>query len=100
VRRYYTHFFGEFLPRSVGFAIRSEWRTPEGLGQEYTMRVRVPDGGVRRFDVIGMLLFGTDALSGERIYADEDLLRLMLGPVFAETEPLEPPDPLGPADGG
>lgn len=88
VRRYYEHFFAEFLPRTVGFSVRSEWSTPEGLGQEYTLRLRLPDGGVGEFGIIGILLFGVEGLAGERIYAADALLELMLGPVFAETEPL------------
>lgn len=92
-RRYYEHFFGEFSPLIEGFEVRGEWTTPEGLGQEYTVWIRGPRGSVERHDIIGILVFGTSGLAGERIYAGERLLRLMLGPVYDETTPLPPDGP-------
>jgi hypothetical protein len=88
-RRYYEHFFSHFAPLTEGFEIRGEWITPEGMGQEYTLRLRLPDGSRERHDIIGILLFGTSGLAGERVYASERLLRLMLGPIYDETTPLE-----------
>jgi hypothetical protein len=41
-----------------------------------------------RHHVIGILTFGEDALSGERVYASERLLRSMFGPAYELTEPL------------
>ena len=88
-RRYYEHFFGHFSPLTESFEIRGEWSTPEGLGQEYTVWLRLPDGTRERHEIIGILLFGTSSLAGERVYASERLLRLMLGPIYDETTPLE-----------
>ena len=87
-RAYYEHFFSRFRPQVAGFELRGEWVTPEGVGQEYRIAVRTPEGGVEQHHVIGILTFGTDALSGERVYASERLLRLMFGPVYDRTEPL------------
>ena len=72
----------------AGFELRGEWVTPEGVGQEYRIAVRTPEGGVEQHHVIGILTFGENALSGERVYASERLLRLMFGPVYDRTEPL------------
>ena len=88
-RRYYEHFFAHFSPLTESFEIRGEWSTPEGLGQEYTVWLRLPDGTRERHEIIGILLFGTSGLAGERVYASERLLRLMLGPIYDETTPLE-----------
>jgi hypothetical protein len=88
-RRYYEHFFTHFSPLTESFEIRGEWTTPEGLGQEYTVWLRLPDGTRERHEIIGILLFGTSGLAGERVYASERLLRLMLGPIYDETTPLE-----------
>jgi len=88
-RRYYEHFFANFSPLTESFEIRGEWTTPEGLGQEYTMWLRLPDGTRERHEIIGVLLFGTTGLAVERVYASERLLRLMLGPIYDETTPLE-----------
>ena len=87
-RRYYEHFFAHFAPLTESFEIRGEWSTPEGLGQEYTIWLRLPDGTRERHDIIGILLFGDSGLAGERVYASERLLRLMLGPLYDETTPL------------
>ena len=87
-RIYYEHFFAHFRPLVRGFELRSEWVTAEGVGQEYVITLRTPEGGSERHPVIGILTFGIDALSGERVYASERLLRRMLGPAFALTEPL------------
>ena len=87
-RVYYEHFFAQFRPLVRGFELRSEWVTTEGVGQEYVITLRSPTGGSERHHVIGILTFGKEALSGERVYASEPLLRLMLGPAFDLTEPL------------
>ena len=88
-RRYYEHFFAHFSPLTESFEIRGEWSTPEGLGQEYTVWLRLPDGTRERHEIIGILLFGPSGLAGERVYASERLLRLMLGPIYDETTQLE-----------
>jgi hypothetical protein len=92
-RRYYEHFFAHFSPLTENFEIRGEWSTPEGLGQEYTVWLRLPDGSRERHEIIGILLFGPSGLAGERVYASERLLRLMLGPIYDETTPLDTPEP-------
>lgn len=87
-RCYYDHFFAHFRPLIAGYELRGEWINDEGVGQEYVITVRTPDGGAERHHVIGILTFGTSALSGERVYAGERLLRLMLGPAWDLSEPL------------
>ena len=87
-RAYYDYFFARFRPLVAGFELRGEWVNEEGVGQEYVIAVRTPEGGVERHHVIGILTFGENALSGERLYASERLLRLMFGPVYDLTEPL------------
>lgn len=87
-REYYEHFFANCMPRVTGFTLRSEWVTDEGVGQEYQL---VLDGrnGPRRYDIIGILTFGTDGLlSGERIYASDELLGILFGPLLDRAVPL------------
>ena len=89
-RRYYDYFFAHFMPLTAGFELRNEWVTDEGVGQEYTIWLRLPDGSRERHDVIGILLFGRQGkLAGERLYASDRLLGLMFGPLLQELEPLE-----------
>jgi len=87
-RRYYDHFFAHFRPAVAGYELRGEWVNDEGLGQEYVITLRSPDGGLERHAVIGILTFGARALSGERVYASERLLRRMFGPAWDASEPL------------
>jgi hypothetical protein len=89
-RRYYDHFFSTFRPQVAGYTLRSEWRDEHGLGQEYTIWTRTgPGGALERHEVIGVLTFGRDKLSGERVYGSERLLRLMFGPVFDAARPID-----------
>lgn len=91
VREYYEYFFSDFSRRISGFALRSEWVTDEGVGQEYQIFVKGPDGP-RRFDIIGILTFGPNGLlSGERLYASEELYRMMFGPLFQRAVPITTP---------
>jgi hypothetical protein len=87
-RAYYAHFFAEFLPRVAGHRLRSEWVSDEGVGQEYEIELRAGDGRTQRHRVIGILTFGREALSGERVWASEPLLRRMFGPVYDRAEPV------------
>ena len=68
--------------------MRAEWVTDEGLGQEYQVFIDEPEGR-RRFDIIGILLFGDDGtLAGERIYASDELFAMMVGPLLERAEPV------------
>jgi hypothetical protein len=88
VRTYYEHFFKTFQPMIAGYDLRGEWVNDEGLGQEYRIHLRKPDGGTETHAVIGILLFGETGLSGERLYASDAVFEFMFGPVLAEAVPL------------
>jgi hypothetical protein len=85
-RRYYEHFFGVFRPTAVGSQLRNEWAGEQGVAQEYLIDLRSADGTIDRYPVLAILTFGAQALSGERLYAGEQLLRLMFGPVLDEAK--------------
>ncbi len=88
-RAYYEHFFANFAGRIAGYTLRAEWVTDEGLGQEYQVFIDEPGGERRRFDIVGILLFGADGLlAGERIYASDELFAMMVGPLLERTEPV------------
>ena len=86
VRVYYEHFVATFQPAIAGYELRSEWVNDQGLGQEYWIDMRLPGGGTERHAVVGILLFGKEALTGERIYASDRMLRTMFGPAYALAE--------------
>jgi hypothetical protein len=88
VRRYYDHFFTQFQPMVEGYELRSEWVTDEGVGQEYIIHLRLPDGRREDHAIIGILVFGKTRLAGERLWAGERLLRLMMGPVYDSATPM------------
>lgn len=83
-RRWYQTFVLEFMPRVGGFSLRGEWLGDSGLVQEYQVAVRGDDGRLRDYPVLGILLFGELALRGERIYASEELVRLMAGSIWSQ----------------
>jgi hypothetical protein len=93
-RRYYEHFFSSFGACVAGSALRTGAVAPDGVVQEYTIWTNTgADGALERHEVVGILTFGAERLSGERVYASERLLRLMLGPVYDECTPIEVGEP-------
>ncbi|MBW2271204.1 MAG: hypothetical protein JRH16_21850 [Deltaproteobacteria bacterium] len=87
VRRYYENLMKNFLPNVESAEVIDEWCNENSLNQEYDVRVRV-DGKLERHRVLGILVVEGDLLSGERIYGSERALRLMLGDVYDELEPI------------
>lgn len=89
-RRYYRHFFANVQPRMVAdkAVVHGSWLGETGLGIEYSIVLREEDGSETPYRILGILTFGKTALSGERVYADERLLRLMFAPLIDEMEPM------------
>jgi hypothetical protein len=88
-QRYYEHFFAEVMPRITSYRLRSEWVNDEGVGQEYELTITGPDGD-RRHAMIGILLFGDERrLSGERLYASDEVLQLFFGPLLDQAVPVD-----------
>ena len=85
-RRYYEHFFAYVLPRIQGYTLHGEWENDFGLAQEYTVVVRHDDGLAREHRILGILTFGPHALSGERLYASDELFRFLIGPLWNALE--------------
>ena len=88
VRRYYEHFFEHFVPLNLGGTLRSEWVGGDGLAQEYTIALTSPSGEVEHHAILGILVFGQRGLAGERIWASEQLLRILFGPVYDLAVPI------------
>jgi hypothetical protein len=87
VRRYYEYFFAQVLPHTLGYQLRNAWVNDVGLLEEYDIDCRI-DGNKQTFRVLSILKFGDQALSGERLYADEKFLRFLFGPLWQEMQPL------------
>ena len=89
-RRYYEQFFTGFMELTTGYVLRDEWVNENSVVQEYDITLEV-DGSVETHRVVGILYVdpGNNVLGGERVYANERVSRLMLGPLFAELEDLD-----------
>ena len=86
-RAYYEHFFANCQPHIRGYELRSEWVCDDGVLQEYTLHID-SQGSTSRHDIIGILTFGhSGKLSGERIYASDELIRFMFGPLLDRASP-------------
>lgn len=90
MRKAYGNLQQVFQPSVIKTELRARWTADDHIGQEY--RITLPDatGTVRTFSVVGLLMFGDELLSGERIYAHDDFHRLCYGPVVDECESSEP----------
>jgi hypothetical protein len=86
--RYYAHYFAEVAPNIVSWSLVGEWTDGGGVVQEYDLTYRHADGAERTYRILGILTFGERLLSGERIYADIDLLRVMFAPLWDELIPI------------
>ena len=85
-RRFYEGFVHHFKPRIRNVVFHGEAVGTDGLFQEYTIAVECEDGVVRDYRILGVLMFGKTALTGERMYADEALFRLIAGAMWDDME--------------
>jgi hypothetical protein len=88
VRRYYAQFFTSFMESIAGYKLLGEWVSEHSVVQEYDIEVEL-DGVRESHRVIGILFAEGELLGGERVYGSERVVRLMLGGLFEELEPIE-----------
>jgi hypothetical protein len=86
-RRYYEHYFAEVAPRIVHFELIGRWTNDRGILEEYAVTHKADGAEPKTYRIMGLLKFGKRLLAGERIWADEELLRIMFTPVWDELEP-------------
>ena len=89
-RRYYEHYFANVAPRIVHFSLVAEWIGKDGVNQEYDVTYRHDDGTAKTYRILGILTLGAEKMTGERIYAQDELLRIMFAPIWDELEPIFP----------
>jgi hypothetical protein len=90
-RRYYRHFVDTFRLTVHASEPIGEWQGATGLVTEYDILLKQDHGEPTRHRISAVLVYGPDGedgLAGERMFADETLIRAMLGPVWDEVEPL------------
>jgi hypothetical protein len=90
VRRYYEQLLGRFMTWVRGYELLDEWANEHSVAQEYDIQLQVDGGPLETHRVIGILFQqpGTALLGGERVYGGERIVRLMVGELYDELEPL------------
>ena len=84
-KRYYRHFFDVVQPAIQGFTPVSQAIGEKGVVEEYDIVVKHPGESVTTTHrIIAILTFGEERLSGERMYSDDKLFKLMFGPLWDE----------------
>ena len=87
VRRYYEHLFDQFIPATQSYELIAEWASDSSVAQEYAIHVKA-DGRVEMHRVVGILYAEGSLLGGERVYAGERCMRLMVGDLLDELSPI------------
>jgi hypothetical protein len=89
VRRFYDQYFRTFLTAIEGYATIDEWANERSYAQEYDVAVRI-EAQLEAYRVL-TILFSTDGavFAGRRIYANDRAIKLMLGELYSELEPLD-----------
>jgi hypothetical protein len=85
VRRFYGNLFTQGSRYIEGFELLNQWANDTSSVVEYSVRAR-HDDGLRTHRIICIYTFGPTAMSGEIMYADEALFRIMAGPLWDEME--------------
>jgi hypothetical protein len=83
-------FISEVKPRLLGYSLDGEWIGDTGVAQEYSITARGPDNTETTYQVLGILMFGENGLSGERLYASEAFFRLLTGSMWDALESVSP----------
>ena len=90
LRRYYRHFFEVARPHIADYVVHGLCYGETSMISEITLTWRYDDGSTRQFRNATVLVYGEGGIAGERMYAEPEFFRLLLGPVLADLEPIAP----------
>ncbi|WP_380872373.1 hypothetical protein ACFB49_33150 [Sphingomonas sp. DBB INV C78] len=88
VRRYYEHFFGEARRHVVDYVVHGYCYGETSMTVEVTISWRYDDGVIRNFRNLTVLPYGSNGITGERMYAEDEFFRVLFGPILTELEHL------------
>jgi hypothetical protein len=89
VRRFYDQYFRNFLPAIQAYTIINECPNERSYVQEYDVMVRI-EAQLEGYRVLTVLFSDDgDVFAGRRIYANDRAIKLMLGELYSELEPLD-----------
>ena len=86
VRRYYQQFFEGYMSRVTGGRRLGQWGDERAVVREDEIEVE-GSGGPEVHRIMSILYVEGDRLGGERIYASDNVVRMMAGAMFDELEP-------------
>lgn len=81
--RFYQYFFANYSPNVVGGTLIGQWVNENSVAQEYVIECSF-NGVKETHRVLGVLLVEGNKLSGERVFANEQVIKRMIGPLFDE----------------
>ena len=85
-QRFYEYFFEHFSPNVVDGKLIREWVNDTSVAQEYDITLSI-SGVEETHRVLGVLFVEGNKLGGEIVYASDQAIRRMLGPIYDELEP-------------
>ena len=87
VRRYYQQFFDDYMSQITGGQRLGQWGDETAIAREDAIEIAGRNGPeVHR--VMSVLFAEGDRLGGERIYASDRVVKMMVGEMFGELEPI------------
>ncbi len=96
ILRYYERVRSKYNPYVEASALVGLIAGASGAVLEYAIRLRIDEELVDE-RLIAVMPVARDLFGGERIYSSERVLRLLLGEMISETEPIPPLSTLVPA---
>lgn len=88
-KKYYEYYAQEYAKNILEYKLIGEWVGSAGLLQEYAIKMRHLDNSIEDYSVACVLTFGTNLLTGERIYADEKFLKALFAPFWDDAVPIK-----------
>jgi hypothetical protein len=90
--RFYRNQFPLFAAQVASYEVLDEWANEHAALQEYVICVRGDDGRAKSYHVMSMMPVDdeTGLMAGERVFCDEGLVHVLLGPLIASLEPIAP----------
>ena len=90
IERFYRDQYPTFVPLVLGYKFLGEWTNEDAALQEYAIDIRQEGARTASYHVMSMMPVDEQSgrLTGERLYADEEFVRTLLGPLCEVLEPL------------
>ena len=90
IERFYRDQYPNFVPLVRGYELLGEWANEHAALQEYAIDIRHDGARTASYRVMSIMPVDEQSglLTGERLYADDEFVRALLGPLVEVLEPL------------